>query len=275
MKIISLVFILALSLFSQKIVPVVSVKSPRLTEIQKEEIEDLAEQVQTYVSEKEWISNDFEDEITCNISIIIESVKETSTTKQYTSQFVITSTAQESFYDKKFVFIYDASEEISPHGNQSYQLANVLDFYMNMVLAGELDTYELYGGDEFYGKAREALSLGLNSAQTGWEDREKVLKNYTSSLILPMRKAKFMIYTSLNFLEEKAFVDMRKNTIEIVKELGYAFEGSPNNVALKRYFEAYHQKLIQTLDPAQDGAHIHKLIQIDPARKAYYSKYVE
>jgi hypothetical protein len=68
---------------------------------------------------------------------------------------------------------------------------------------------------------------------------------------------------------------MRKNTANIIKELAFAQSSNPNNLSLKRYFEAYHQKLIRTLDPSQDQALIQKLIEIDPARREFYLKYID
>lgn len=269
------IFIIIESLLSQRVLADVTVNAPRLTETQKSDIINLEREVEDYINNFRWIDNSYEDEIACNINILIESVNESGSINKYSAQFVITSTAKENFYDKQFEFIYGNGEPLNRFGSGTRPIANFIDFYIYMVVAGELDTYTLYGGDEYYNKAREALTIGVNSSQLGWDVREKLHKSYTSPLILPARKAKLLIYSALNSKKSKDFIKMRETAKQIVIELEYATKGDPSNTLLKRFFEAYYKNLISTLDPVQDQIEIKKLIQIDPVRRDYYFEFVE
>lgn len=271
-----LIFLLSLSsLFTQRLTADVKLSAVRFTEIQKEEISELPSLIRDYISEYDWINSENDDEIKCNISLIFESVVENSGLKQYTAQFIINSAAQEYFYDKKFAFVYKQGEPIKRFSSESRPIGNFLDFYVNMVLAGEMDTYSLYGGDEFYDRAQEALTVGRNSEQSGWDSREKIFKNYTSPLVRSLRKAKLLYYSALNYKENQDYKEMRKETENLINEVKHAYANEPSNLMLKRFFEGYHKRIIEVLDPALDQRLILLLLQMDPVRKDFYQKYTE
>ena len=200
-----LVFYLLMSsfVFSQRIEVDVTITAERLTTFQKDEIRYLEEAVENYINNFEWNSSENDDVIKCKYSFIIESVTDNGGNNEYKAQLLMSSPAQENYYDKNATFRYSSTEELRHYSAEYQSLSNLLDFYTSMILAGELDTYQEFGGDELYGKAREALVKGKSSAfSTQWSYREKIFLDSTSPFARSLRLAKLNYYTALSEKEE-------------------------------------------------------------------------
>lgn len=254
----------------------VSVSADKFDGSQKEEIKDLANVLANYINTKNWTLTDVDDVIEINISIIIESTFKAQGQTAYKAQLLINSPAQENFYDKKFEFFYKINESINTDGARYQTIGNTIDFYVNMVLAGEMDTYYEYGGNKFYNEALQSLTLGLtNKFSGGWVYRERVYNDNTSSFVKSLRIAKYNYYVALNYSKEKDFLNMRKYAHKVVDDVVIAYERQPNNLMLKQFLEGYHKGIIEILDPEFDQSYIRKMIAVDPIRRSFYSDYLK
>ena len=96
-------------------------------------------------------------------------------------------------------------------------LASALEFYGYLVIAGETDTYEKFGGTRFYERAREIALRGLSSQyRRGWSERLELVNLMTK--YRQTRLAKFHFYDAMAYIDEgelnsadEAFKEMMKN----------------------------------------------------------------
>lgn len=275
MRLLLLYLILVTVLSAQMVRASVSIEATRFTASQRNTINQLKPSIEEYVNQHNWTGNDLSDLIEINITLIMQSVIDETGLPTYKAQVVFNSTANETFVDKSFTFTYKSNEPIQRFGSEYQPIGNFLDFYVNMILGGEMDTFEPFGGEVFYGKARDAMTVGLARGDAaGWSGRQALLKDYTSSMIRPVRKAKYLYYAAEYAASEKNIAETRTRLTELITELSYAFRNEPNNLMFKRYMEGYHKKILALIDPTLDSELIQTLILIDPARKSVYEKYI-
>ena len=272
-------FIIFISLFSiaisQKFYANVSLRADRLTLTEKEQLRYLPELIEEYIERHDWFENSDDFEIKCEISIIITSRSEQSGRSLYESQILFNSPANENFYDKNFTFIYESGDDIRQNSAEYQYIGNVIDFYMYMIAAGELDTFGELKGDQMYPRASNALRIGLTGPRrSDWTYRKKIYDDAINPLAKPIRLAKFQYYEAKSYLDEQNYSEMRKTAKKLIENLRDTRRSTPNSTALKRYFEGYYKGIIEIIDPSQDQELVRDLIEIDPVRKEFYSQYM-
>lgn len=276
MKLMVLVLFLFLSLIGQQINVNVKVTAQRLTAFEKDEIKYLKEAIQSYINDFEWSESENDDIIQCDFSFIIESVTDQGGENVYQAQFLASSPAQENFYDKNMSFKYSSTEELRHYSADYQPLTNFIDFYTSMILAGELDTYKEFGGEEQYGRAREALIKGKNSAYAGqWNYREKIYLDGTTPFVRTLRLAKLNYFSGLAEQENGNIKESREFAHLVIENIQDAHVNQPNNTMLKRFFEGYHKWIVELLDPNLDRSILENLGRMDPVRKSFYLNYME
>lgn len=277
MKFIFLCFLFAVSLFSQQIQVEVKIQAQRLTGFQKDEIRFLKSAIENYINDYDWVETDSDDILDVNFSIIIETVTEVNGANQYKAQFLCSSPGQENYYDKTFNFEFKPTEELRHHEASFHPLTGFLDFYVSMILAGELDGYSEFGGEEQYAKAREALIKAQSSSYASdWTYRERIFLDSTSPFVRSLRKAKLNYWIAKAEYDDGNLKEARRVLREeIMENIREAFRNQPNNTLYKRFFEGYYKWIVELVDPVQDQQILKDLINYDPVRKDYYKKFME
>lgn len=276
MKIVLILLTITISLQSQIVKSTVFITADKFDGSQLEEIKNLDQTIQSYINNKDWTSNDLQDVIDLKISIIIESIYKTNGQTAYKAQFLINSPAQENYYDKRFEFYYKKNESINTGAAEYQTIGNVIDFYVNLVLAGELDTFYEFGGEAYYSAALQSLTLGLsNQFAKSWLYREKLYNDNISPFVKSLRIAKYEYYVALNYQNEGDYLNMRKYAKKVVDNVVLAYEKQPNNLMLKQFLEGYYKRIIEIIDPELDQLYIRKMIAVDPIRRSFYEKYLK
>ena len=90
------------------------------------------------------------------------------------AQAVLTNNSDQYFFDKKIEFKYLKGQNIS-RATFFDPIGSILDFYANLFIALEADTYNHMGGESYYDNAIQISSEGVLADFDGWEDRQKKL----------------------------------------------------------------------------------------------------
>ena len=174
-----------------------------LTSEEQEELRELGDKINDYFNNYAWTEDEYETDIDVNIYIIIENVRQKSHEKIYKAQFQIRSESGDSFYDKELEFPYHRNYPLEHNKVQFDPVTKVLDFYANMILAGEMDTYGLMLGTPFYDVALDLANQGsFSQYKTGWSTRLKEHEKVTNIRTRPLREAKPDFFEALYFLDE-------------------------------------------------------------------------
>ena len=250
----------------------VDVKMSHLPPNEQQILADLAQKITEYYNSTRWSDENPDIEIDCSVSLIVETVTSRGSEKIYRAQFLIGSESGENFYDKTVEFTYQVGEVFDHYQAVFKPLLAVLDFYAYMVIAGELDTYDLFAGTPFYDKALEIANQGLISNYSlGWQKRLEEVKLITDADHVPLREAKFYYYETLYFVEGEPNPDLARQYAKgVVDRLELVYQRKPNSRALKRFLDSHYQEFCKLFKYDRNRRNIDKLIVIDPRHRDVY-----
>lgn len=260
------------SAIAQKINMKVAIKMEHLQPRDQSDLSDLHYRLEDYVNNNEWSTENQDITLHCNMQIIVETVNQRGADKIYKAQFLVGSASGENYYDKNCEFIYYPGQAFDQQRAAFEPLLALVDYYIYMIMGGEMDTYELMGGTVFYDRAQDIANQGqLSQYQLGWTDRlEEVIQN-TDGYHAPLREAKFYFYEGLYFVEEEVNPEnVRKFSTAVVDRLHKVWSKQPNSKVLKRFLDAHYQEFPKLLQYDQTDENINKMVQIDPRHKDTY-----
>ena len=135
--------------------------------------ESLGNDVSQYLTNNKFTDNAFELELFLDIHFIIESYSSSENNKIVNAQMILTNQADQHFYAKGVDFPYTKGQSLT-FSPMFSPLTSVLDYYANLFIATELDTYDYLGGDSYFVKSDEITNSGRSSDYSrGWENRKK------------------------------------------------------------------------------------------------------
>jgi Domain of unknown function (DUF4835) len=260
-------------LFSQVLNISVSMEFGRLSNDEKKDLDGFSDKVEQYYNNYDWVDDEYETDIPCNVRILVETVQKKTYEKIYKAQFLISSESGENFYDKNWEFPYEPSFPLDHSKSIFDPLTNLLDFYAYMVLAGELDTYDHLQGTALYDRALDIASQGLISQYPrGWTQRNDELLMITHVRTRPLREAKPDFFEALYLLDEGDRQGAEKLAEKVYDGIKKVYTAQPNNKYLRVFFEAHHKEIAMLFEGKFDI--LEELTEIDSKHRATYRQYL-
>ena len=260
------------SLFAQRLNCDVKVDIPRLEANDRDELAEFQRKLTDYMNNTRWTESNQDIVINCNVNIIIQTVTNRGSEKIYLAQFLIGSPSGENFYDQAWEFTYFPAQSFETFRTAFDPLLDLVDFYANLVIAGELDTYELFAGSQFYDRCQEIANRGqLSNYGTGWKNRLDEVILITDGDHVPLREAKFYYYEGLYFVERDPNPEYARQFAKgVVNRLANVANKRPNSRALKRFFDAHYQEICKLFQFDQDRSNIDKMVDINALHADVY-----
>lgn len=252
----------------------VKVEMPLLKPEEKVIIQNFDNRIRDFINSNEWVQHpDPQIIIPVTITIIIQSVYEGGNGYVYISQFLISSEIGENFYDKNWKFLYLKDEYWNYPINVFHPVTSMLDYYLSMVIAGELDTYSELGGTEMYNHALRVSQEGIRSQYSlGWNQRKEQVLEYTREFTSPLREAKLVYYDALNAFQNKDRIHLLEYGEEMLKLLEQTSRYQANNMPLQRYMEKNARQIAQFFATSNARvAYYKRLVAIDSRFKKDYA----
>ena len=265
-------FILIISiagLYAQKLNVSVKIQADHLTEEERNELEGFNQKIEDYYNNFDYIEDEFEYDVNCNVHIIIETVQQKTFEKIYRAQFLISSESGENFYDKLWEFPYDKNRSLGHAQGQFDPIAQFLDYYALVVLAGELDTNGYLLGNALYEEAMNIVNQALLSKYArGWTQRKEYLLKITDIRTRPLREVKPQFFEALYLLDEGKYDQALKLAEETLAGIKKVYDVQPNNWYLQMFFSAHYRDLANLFDGKNDQ--LEELIQMDGKHRETY-----
>jgi hypothetical protein len=282
MKIIRSLVIIFLSIFvfhstivfAQQLNCQVKVEMPRLLPRDQEDLSDLAQKLTNYLNNTSWSDANRDIILDCNIQLIIETVTNRGADKIHRAQFLINSSSGENFYDRSCEFVYFPGHAFENYRTSFDPLLDLVDYYAYMVIAGELDTYEMLSGSPFYDKAQDIANQGqLSNYSAGWKNRLDEVVSITDVDHVQLREAKFYYYEGLYFVEKEPNPQYVKQFAKaVIDRLSDIHNKQPNSKALKRFFDSHFQEICLLFQYDEDKSNLTTMENIDARHRDTYEK---
>ncbi len=280
--------------FAQELDAKVTVNFDKLPNTYKEKLTDFAQQVQTYLNSNRYTEDDWEGEkIPCSFNIIFMSA---SNEVNYSAQVIITSSRyiynserksqMIRIMDGKWTFKYEPNQTFYFNLNNFDPLTSFLDFYALVIIGVDADSYDPFGGNDFFSKAIDIALLGASAqfGKEGWNitsstyNRRVYVNDLVGAKLQQFRQDFFDYhYNGLDLIYNgpKYKRKGQKNIAKLIENL-YANKSLAftREVVLKVFFDAKAGEIAEVLADYPDKKIFSKLIKINPEHSEKYLRVI-
>jgi len=277
------------TLRAQELDAQVNLNLSALTDQDRQAFTAFKHDLEGYLNNYEWSTNFSGERIRCTFQFNIVS----GNGSDYVTQLFVTSsrplykndqvTTMARFFDGAANFSYYRGQELQ-HGNNYRPLESIIDFYVNIILGLDFDSYKEQGGTPYFQQA-QTLSVVASGAQgTGWQRDVTSIGTYTRvGYIDDAMNANNRAFRDLIFQYHYYGLDQLVSKPEQARiEIGTAIDSlvtlkrqssaAGRSVYLRAFFESKYPELsdLARLFPDNIASYFMKLGYLDPVHQNYY-----
>ena len=255
-------------------------------------LDDLRDAVARYLNARSWTDDVYEsnERIDCRVQIALTEARSQT---EFAAQLVVQAsrpiygTGQRTttvlLSDDAWVFTYTRGQNLVQDPNRYDPLTSVLDFYANLVLGYDYDSFALAGGTPFFERARRTAELARSTGADGWggdlsEDRSRtaLVQELLDPTFVSLRAVHYAYhYTVLDHFVEQpqvAWTDALA-TLGQLHELFLQF--NRRRYATDVFFTAKHQEIADLLRDAPQRNEAYALLsEMDASHLSTYDALV-
>ena len=268
---VGILFFLAIQLHAQKLVADVSIILERLPLENQKLLENLAEDLETYINDFDYTDdNSYEQGITINIYLMDNSV---SYEDRYAGTFLISNNSDLQYHDKYWRFPLQEGYQFNHVSGIYDPFTGFIDYYIYLILAGEMDKYGKFLGTPFYEKAKQLADQAMFNAtfSIGWKERQELIKFLMGPENKKFREMKDFYFMGLSYWEEDD-VKARQYCKQAINMLEDVLTENSEHEGAMQFLKAHHIEMIELF--LDDPKVMRQLIRIDPERKSTYEQYL-
>ena len=245
----------------------VEVNSQKIEGTNKNVFESLKEQMTTYLNETKFSDATFSpvEKIECTFYLTVNEYDNDRIKGDLQLQVIrpvynsTYTTTLFNFKDNKVEFNYSEGDPLTYNETQpENNLTAILDFYANLFLAIDFDSFSPRGGDRFYEKAQSIVQMQQSSGEVGWrtfedtKNRAAVLGSYTDGNTSGIRNLLYN-YHRKGLDEMVTSPDKGRGVItESLQEIKKIYDNSPMSVALSIFRDSKLDELVNVYSKAPD-----------------------
>jgi hypothetical protein len=204
------------------------------------------DKVANYINNRTWIEENYVIPFVLGVQLFLE-YSPSSVEDRYQCNILV-SGPDIQYYDKRSVFAFQENEELKASGEFS-PLLGLIDFYVYLVIANELDKYGPLEGAPYFDKARAVVQQGKFSRPpffTGWDWRDEVMRAHLSENYKKFRQMKDYYFYGLS-LEDDKLTEKRDYLKQAMQKLEEILKENKDNQGAKQFIDAHYQEIIDFL----------------------------
>ncbi len=260
-----------------------------LSETDRQTFASFKHDVESYLNNYTWTTNFSGERIRCSFQFNIVS----GNGSDYSVQLFVTSSrplyksdqvsTMARFFDANVQFSYYRGQELQ-HGNNYRSLESVLDFYTNIILGLDYDSYKELSGTPYFQQALTLAIVGTAANGNGWQRDVTSIGTYSRvGYIEDAMNANNRAFRSLIFNYHYSGLDMLSSKPELARvEIGTVIDSlvslkrqssaAGRSVYLRAFFESKYPELsdLARLFPDNAASYFLKLGYLDPVHQNYY-----
>ena len=241
---------------------------------ERQEIVNLNSDIKRFFMNTTWDDNYSDLSIPLYIQIIFEGVTEKGNESIYNCQALFSNGGDLRYFDKSVQFYYNSGSSLYYDPVLFEPLTGFLAYYANLILAGEIDTYEFNGGNSSLEISRDIALRGSSSDyKKGWGSRTTLVDNLSRNNGL--RKTRLAWYIAMDLFKDgqMELVLEEMNTMLDGLDQSYRDIGRDNHT---QYFLKIHSKEIaQILSMLGQIELLKDMKELDPDRRQVYQSALE
>ncbi len=260
------------NLFAQSITVTVDLELNALPDENRLKLQNFKQVLEDYLNNFKWTKDEFISEFKINWSLVLQDVS-VSYQDRYKAQLLVTNNADVQYADRRCRFAYQKGE-IPIHSDNNWDsLTSLLDFYMNIIIAEEMDKFGHLLGTPYLERAKliaEQARFGLGQFMEGWDLRVELIVDLLSDKTKKYREMKDFYFYGLYFSKEdptkaKTYI---KEAINMLEEIQKAED--PKYKRCTKFLEAHHIEIVELFKDSNESPIFEKLVKLDPDRAKIY-----
>ena len=239
-----------------------------------------------------WTNDKFEQHEQIDVSFLLtlnsKSGNDFSGKLQITSQRPVFNSDYKSllmsYIDKNVTFKYIRNSPIQYfEGQHVDNLADILAYYIYLILGYDYDSFSMEGGTPYFTKADQILSICQSASEPGWKapdgdgsnNRFWLIQNALQPQFSSLRKTFYNYHISGL---DQCYINRDTCIKEITKSVNDLLEihkSRPSSLNMQLFFNAKYEELIKIYLPTSPSERnkIYNLVsQLDPSRIKAYNK---
>ena len=241
---------------------------------ERQEIINLNSDIKRFFINTTWDDNYSDLSIPLYVQIIFEGITEKGNESIYNCQALFSNGGDLRYFDKSVQFYYNSGSSLYYDPVLFEPLTGFLAYYANLILAGEIDTYEFNGGNSSLEISRDIALRGSSSDyKKGWGSRTTLVDNLSRNNGL--RKTRLAWYIAMDLFKDgqMELVLEEMNTMLDGLDQSYRDIGRDNHT---QYFLKIHSKEIaQILSMLGQIELLKDMKELDPDRRQVYQSALE
>ncbi len=280
------VFVLTTATLAQELNCRVDVNFENVPVRNRELLADFASVVEGYMNTNKFTTENWDGaKIDCSLSIFFISA---SSEVEYSAQIVVVS--QRPIYqstnnspvvtinDGQWSFRYEQGQALYAGQSTFDPLTSFLDFYALIIIGFDWDTWEEFGGTQYFQRAQDIVNRGATSgANFGWQsssstyNRWGLVNDILSEKYADFRSSIFDYHYGIDIFGQDKELGLEKISflVDTLYDM-YQKSGGINSVLVRTFFDAKYGELIDYLRSYPDPEIFVKLKKIDPPHSARY-----
>lgn len=258
---------------AQRPVATVNINTEKLRPESREKLVNLKAEIENYINSKDWIDEASRYDIPVQIDIFFEQAQPTSFEDRYDARLVLSNGTDYQASDKRWRFAYQQGVTFN-QPERFHGLAEMLDFYIYIMLGWEYDKLTRLGGTPYYQKASAVVQQSKFSEyfHNGWKERQLHIENILSDDQIPLRELEYFFLQARQWLR----LDDRKTAGQYLRVILYRLKGLNREMeGLDRFYQLHHLDLARFLSLLQMRPELEELSQLDPANAATYQQFID
>ncbi len=243
---------------------------------EQQQLQGLEETIKQFYLNAPWEQDIADLDMVLDIQIVFQTTIDLGSEDYYQAQVVFSNRQDQLLFDKNTRFPYSPGRAVQ-FANEYDPLGAVLTFYAYLLIAGELDTYEILAGSNYYTKANTLATLTLNQPQVGrdWAARIKLVERLNTNQDL--RRAKAYLFQAFDALaeEEPDLVRLQEALGSFYKSIDTMTrrEGMDRQTTL--FLTGHTEEIAEMLARAGMWRELAEMAKLHPDGERFYKSYLK
>lgn len=273
--------------FSQELNCTVTANYEGLSVENRELLVDFAGVIESYLNTTQFTGTQWKGQkIDCAFTVFFTGA---SNETDYSAQVVIVSTRPVfkstrqspmlTINDANWSFRYVPNQALYSNQSTFDPLTSFLDFYANIIIGFDWETWADLGGTQYFKKAFDILNLSVSSPyKKGWEQSSAAYSKWglcqdlLNDKYRAFREAFFVYHYGVDEIQirKKDGQDKIVNLISVLEDMQK--RTGINSVLIKQFFDTKNGEIVELLKDYPDVNVFLRLKKIDPSHSAKYDE---
>ncbi len=273
---ITILVVLAGSLYAQFTEVAVRTEVERLKDRERQDLQGLEEAIQQFYISSPWEQDIADLEMYLDVQLVFLSTLTIGNEVYYQAQVLFSNRQDQRYFIRDATFTYSPGRSVNL-SSVFDPLASLLEFFAYLLIAGELDTYEILAGSPYYTRAASLAIIGKNDRYVGrgWDDRLRLAERLAANQDL--RRGKAYFYQAFDILagEKPDLAELRKALGQFYKSIQTVIKREGQERQTSIFLSGHAEKIAEMLALAGMWNELADMRVLNPDGERIYQNYLE